>query len=518
MKPLSRRLPSVSSSSRPKVLLSSTVMTPSLPTLSIASAIISPMAVSPAEIEAVEAICSLVSTSFASLLSSSLTRSTADSMPRFRDIGLAPATTLRRPSRTSAWARTVAVVVPSPATSSVFFATSLTSSAPIFSYGSSSSISLAMLTPSLVMVGAPHFFSSTTLRPLGPRVTFTASARVFIPRSRPRRASSLNAISLGILRESSRVELSNGRSDARDGRPSPRRSRPAGSKGLIETVSGHTTGRERYHSRPMSANQVLALALCECKPGSGPRPPSAGSGCRQGSISTDPDGPRRSARALWLHDEQQRLLRQDPPSLPRQPHDLGRLRRPRRVLQRRPDPGPARRRRAQHLHQWRRSDRLRHRVDRDARGRRLQRRPADAGQVPAAHPQRRGRHRRAHLRRAQGHPQGQRHPRRLTRTTPARRRHHPNVPRGHSPRPRGTLVVLSCRGDRGDPGDGGPLVRRADGDGRCAVDTAASGRTASADLYRGPLTVFLDHGFHVVRRSSPAWILVRRHVDPAGGT
>ena len=32
-----------------------------------------------------------------------------------------------------AWARTVAVVVPSPATSSVFFATSLTSSAPIFS-------------------------------------------------------------------------------------------------------------------------------------------------------------------------------------------------------------------------------------------------------------------------------------------------------------------------------------------------------------------------------------------------
>jgi ribosomal protein S18 acetylase RimI-like enzyme len=51
----------------------------------------------------------------------------------------------------------------------------------------------------------------------------------------------------------------------------------------------------------------------------------------------------------------------------------------------------------------------------------------------------------------------------------------------------------------------------------CAVDTAASGHTASADLYRGPLTVFLDHGFHVVRRSSPAWILVRRHVDPAGG-
>src|SRR4029079_6681867 len=55
-----------------------------------------------------------------------------------------------------------------------------------------------MLTPSLVMVGAPHFFSRTTLRPFGPSVTFTVSARMFIPRSRPRRASSPNAINLAI--------------------------------------------------------------------------------------------------------------------------------------------------------------------------------------------------------------------------------------------------------------------------------------------------------------------------------
>ena len=89
-------------------------------------------------------------------------------MPRLSAIGFAPAATLRRPSRTSAWASTVAVVVPSPAMSSVFLATSLTSSAPIFSHGSSSSISLAIDTPSLVMVGAPHFFSRTTLRPRGP--------------------------------------------------------------------------------------------------------------------------------------------------------------------------------------------------------------------------------------------------------------------------------------------------------------------------------------------------------------
>ncbi|CAM5721236.1 hypothetical protein SGLAM104S_02944 [Streptomyces glaucescens] len=58
-------MPSVSSSSRPKVWDSSTVMTPSLPTLSMASAISSPIWVSAAEMEAVEAICSLVSTSLA---------------------------------------------------------------------------------------------------------------------------------------------------------------------------------------------------------------------------------------------------------------------------------------------------------------------------------------------------------------------------------------------------------------------------------------------------------------------
>src|SRR5699024_1023399 len=115
---------------------------------------------------------------------------------------------------------------------SVFLATSLTSSEPIFSYGSSSSISLAMETPSLVMVGAPHFFSRTTLRPLGPRVTFTASARMFIPRSRPRRASVLNSMSFAMVSwQSSRVEgdlgrpqwvvCSGCRDDARDGRRCP---------------------------------------------------------------------------------------------------------------------------------------------------------------------------------------------------------------------------------------------------------------------------------------------------------
>ena len=54
-----------------------------------------------------------------------------------------------------AWASTVAVVVPSPATSEVLLATSFTICAPMFSNLFSSSISLATVTPSLVMVGAP---------------------------------------------------------------------------------------------------------------------------------------------------------------------------------------------------------------------------------------------------------------------------------------------------------------------------------------------------------------------------
>ena len=83
------------------------------------------------------------------------TASTAMSTPRFRSIGFIPAATALAPSRTIAWARTVAVVVPSPALSLVLEATSRTICAPIFSNLSSSSISLATVTPSLVMRGAP---------------------------------------------------------------------------------------------------------------------------------------------------------------------------------------------------------------------------------------------------------------------------------------------------------------------------------------------------------------------------
>src|SRR5215212_10767482 len=89
-----------------------------------------------------------------------------------------------------ACASTVEVVVPSPAISLVLDAASLSNCAPIFSNGSSSSISLATETPSCVIVGEPNLRSTATLRPLGPRVALTAFATVFIPFLSLRRASS----------------------------------------------------------------------------------------------------------------------------------------------------------------------------------------------------------------------------------------------------------------------------------------------------------------------------------------
>ena len=106
---------------------------------------------------------------------------TAASIPRFISIGFAPAVTFFIPSRKIACARTVAVVVPSPALSLVLLATSFTICAPIFSKGHSSSISFATVTPSLVMVGEPNFLSITTFRPFGPRVILTVLASWLTP-------------------------------------------------------------------------------------------------------------------------------------------------------------------------------------------------------------------------------------------------------------------------------------------------------------------------------------------------
>ena len=109
-------------------------MTPSLPTFSMASAIRLPIVLSLlAAMVATWAISFLSLVDLDIFFSSATTVSTACSMPRLSPIGFAPAVTFFRPSRKMAWASTVAVVVPSPATSEVLEATSLSIWAPMFS-------------------------------------------------------------------------------------------------------------------------------------------------------------------------------------------------------------------------------------------------------------------------------------------------------------------------------------------------------------------------------------------------
>src|SRR6202045_4506471 len=193
-------MPSTISTSVSSALASSTVMTPSLPTFCIASAIILPTAASPFdEMVPTWATSDEDATFFERFLMSSTTAATAISMPRLRSIGFMPAATALAPSLTIACASTVAVVVPSPAMSLVFCATSRTICAPMFSNLSSSSISLATVTPSLVMRGAPNDLSSTTLRPLGPSVTRTALVRMSTPRNIRSRASTENFTSLALI-------------------------------------------------------------------------------------------------------------------------------------------------------------------------------------------------------------------------------------------------------------------------------------------------------------------------------
>src|SRR6202140_4811909 len=155
-------MPSTTSSSVSSDLASSTVMTPSLPTFFMASARNLPISASPlAEMVPTWAISSFEVTFLEFLTRSATTASTARSIPRFRSIGFMPAATDLAPSLMIAAASTVAVV-----------------------------------TPSLVMRGAPNDLSSTTLRPLGPSVTFTALLRMSTPRSILSRASTPNLTSL----------------------------------------------------------------------------------------------------------------------------------------------------------------------------------------------------------------------------------------------------------------------------------------------------------------------------------
>ncbi len=188
--PLSNIIPSTTSEYVSAVFDSSTVITPSLPTFSIDSAIRLPITSSAAEIAATLAISLEPSTCFEFSLRASTATSTALLIPFLSIIGFAPAVTFFIPSRIRACASSVAVVVPSPATSFVFIETSFTSCAPMFSKASSSSISFAIVTPSFVISGAPNFLSRTTFLPLGPSVIFTVSASWSIPLRRAFLASS----------------------------------------------------------------------------------------------------------------------------------------------------------------------------------------------------------------------------------------------------------------------------------------------------------------------------------------
>src|SRR5262249_53504622 len=105
-------MPSTTSSSFSSPWPSSTVMTPSLPTFSIASAMVLPMDSS--EFAEIVPTCAMALDSlqgFERRFNSSVVTSTALSMPRLMSMGLRPEATAFRPSRMIACASTVAVFV-----------------------------------------------------------------------------------------------------------------------------------------------------------------------------------------------------------------------------------------------------------------------------------------------------------------------------------------------------------------------------------------------------------------------
>ena len=104
------------------------------------------------------------------------------SRPCFKSMALAPAAMLRKPSEKMPYASSVAVVVPSPTASPVRSAASRSTCTPRSSSGSLRESSLAIVTPSLQMMGFPHLWPMRTLLDLGPNVTRTASARAVAPR------------------------------------------------------------------------------------------------------------------------------------------------------------------------------------------------------------------------------------------------------------------------------------------------------------------------------------------------
>ena len=181
MYPRSNCMPSTTIRLLSTDLASSRVITPLRPTFSMASLIMVPTSMLPPAETLATLASSSSETSFDSSFNTTISLVTVASMPRVSCTGLVPAMTIFMPSVIIAADKTVAVVVPSPAKSFVFCAACLTSLAPAFSTGSSSSTSFATVTPSLTILGDPYLDSSTTFLPLGPSVTPTTCASLSTP-------------------------------------------------------------------------------------------------------------------------------------------------------------------------------------------------------------------------------------------------------------------------------------------------------------------------------------------------
>jgi hypothetical protein len=113
------------------------VITPSSPTACRVLATIVPIASSSlAEMAATRPSSASLDTGCATVDRCSTSALTATSIPRLTSTGLPPDAIAFMPSRTIAWAITVAVVVPSPTMSLVLIAASLSTWAPMFSNAS----------------------------------------------------------------------------------------------------------------------------------------------------------------------------------------------------------------------------------------------------------------------------------------------------------------------------------------------------------------------------------------------
>ena len=163
------------------VLPFSTLIVPSLPILSMTSAIVSPISLSWfADTVATRRMSSFEETGLAFASTNLTARFAASIMPFFTCVELLPSDTYFKPFLYIDAARTVEVVVPSPQRSFDFSATSLIAFAPRFSNLSFSSIALATVTPSREEWMDPNS-SIITFRPPGPSVVLTAFSSFSTP-------------------------------------------------------------------------------------------------------------------------------------------------------------------------------------------------------------------------------------------------------------------------------------------------------------------------------------------------